>query len=334
MSIIHEPPYRKLLEDLSKERKIIYLTYGGSHAYGTNVEESDIDIRGIALKTKRELLGSQGFEQFINQEADMTIYAVDKFIQLASNMNPNIIEFFGTKQEHRFLVADEAKMILDNQDIFISQKAINSFGGYAGSQLRRMENSLSTNTLQSDKEKHILQTLNNMEKHLQTHYTSYDKANFKLHQHDSKREGFNTEIFVDIDLKDYPLRDFYSIQSEMTSAISAYDKLNHRNSKKSEKKLDKHVMHLIRLYLMLFDILEKGQIITYRVNEIELLMDVRNGGYSKNNYEKLYDLLDVYEKRLEYAKLHTNIPEKPDYKKIDELLITINEISLKYRQKF
>ena len=34
---------------------IILLTLGGSHAYGTNIETSDVDIRGCALNSKEEL---------------------------------------------------------------------------------------------------------------------------------------------------------------------------------------------------------------------------------------------------------------------------------------
>lgn len=30
-------------------RKIIFLTLGGSYSYGTNVETSDVDVRGCAL---------------------------------------------------------------------------------------------------------------------------------------------------------------------------------------------------------------------------------------------------------------------------------------------
>lgn len=35
---------------------IILLTLGGSHAYGTSMETSDLDIRGCALNSKREIL--------------------------------------------------------------------------------------------------------------------------------------------------------------------------------------------------------------------------------------------------------------------------------------
>ena len=59
---------------------IILLTLGGSHAYGTNVEGSDVDVRGCALNSKEEILTNKNFEQFVNEETDTTIYSFYKLM--------------------------------------------------------------------------------------------------------------------------------------------------------------------------------------------------------------------------------------------------------------
>lgn len=46
--------------------KIIFLTLGGSYSYGTNVETSDVDVRGCALNSESDLLGLTSFEQVVN----------------------------------------------------------------------------------------------------------------------------------------------------------------------------------------------------------------------------------------------------------------------------
>ena len=60
-------------------------------------------------------------------------------------------------------------------------------------------------------------------------------------------------------------------------------------------------------------------------------MDIRNGKYLDRNDQPtsdFYELLDEWQKRFEYAKENTSLPEKPDYKKVEELLIYINEPDL------
>ena len=78
---------------------------------------------------------------------------------------------------------------------------------------------------------------------------------------------------------------------------------------------------------MCFDILERGEVITYREKEHNLLMDIRNGNYLDENRQvtsDFYDLVIDLERRLQYDKEHTELPEKPDYNKINEFVAEVN----------
>ena len=132
--------YNFLRKDKNLGRNIIILTLGGSHAYGTNNENSDLDIRGCALNSKSQILTNENFEQFVNEDTDTTIYAFNKLISLLSNANPNTIEMLGNRPEHYFYVSPIGQELLDNSHLFLSKRAIYSFGGYANQQLRRLEN--------------------------------------------------------------------------------------------------------------------------------------------------------------------------------------------------
>ena len=59
-----------------------------------------------------------------------------------------------------------------------------------------------------------------------------------------------------------------------------------------------------------------------------LFRSIRNGEYldkDKQPTSEFYDLLNEYEKRFEYAKENTSLPDAPDYKKINEFKYHVNE---------
>lgn len=309
--------------------KLIFLTLGGSYAYGTNIETSDVDVRGCCLNTKAELLGMSNFEQFIDNRTDTTIYGFNKPIKLLTNCNPNTIELLGCKKEHYFLLTPIAQDLINNRKMFLSQKAVISFSGYAMQQLRRLQNFLARDKYtQTEKEKHIKTSIEAAMLNFNTRYTQFEEGFIKLNIDKSFRQDLETEIFVDVNLKHYPLRDYKNIFSEMNNIIKDYNKLNKRNKKKDNQHLNKHAMHLVRLYLMCLDILEKEEVITYRQNDLELLMSIRNGCFQNpdNTYRKeFFELIDDLEKRLQYAKDNTSLAQSPDYKKIEDFVIVVNE---------
>lgn len=321
--------YVFLRKDKNLGNNIIILTLGGSHAYGTNTETSDLDIRGCALNSKMQILTNENFEQFVNEKTDTTIYAFNKLISLLCNCNPNTIEMLGNKHEHYFYVSPIGREFIDNKNLFLSKKAIYSFGGYANQQLRRLENKSNRLVGQAKNEEHIFKTIDHaMFEFKQRHFTMPEDA-IKLYIDKAVQEGYDTEIFMDVNLTHYPLRDYSGMISEMQSIVKAYGKIGKRNQKAIEaNKLGKHMMHLIRLYMMCLDILEKGEINTYRDKEYNLLMDIRNGKYLDENRQpvpEFYEMVDEYEKRLDYAKENTDLPDSPDYKKINEFVASVNE---------
>lgn len=153
-------------------------------------------------------------------------------------------------------------------------------------------------------------------------YFPFDEDSIKLYIDKSHQEEMDTEIYMDITLSHYPLRDYKSMWSEMNNIVKDYAKIGKRNKNAIEHgKLAKHMMHLIRLYLMVIDILEKKEIITYRENDHDFLMEIRNGKYLDANRqptEEFFSIVENLQKRFEYAKQNTDLPDNPDYKRINE----------------
>lgn len=321
--------FLKTNEHLGKN--IILLGLGGSHAYGTQKEDgsSDLDVRGCALNSKMDILTNQNFEQFVNEETDTTIYSFNKLISLLCNTNPNTIEILGLKPEQYLYLSPIGQELLDNKKLFLSKKAINSFGGYANAQLYRLNQRAVRQVSQSELETHILKTIEHASVDFPDRYFTMAKDSIKLYIDKAIQEGYDTEIFMDLNLSHYPLRDYASMWSELQSIVKSYSKVGKRNEKAIEHgKIGKHMMHLIRLYMMCLDILEKEEIITYREKEHDLLMDIRNGKYLDERdrpIPEFYEMVKNFEDKLDYAAKNTNLPDSPNYKKINEFVASVNE---------
>ncbi len=328
-NILKTNVYDFLREDKNLGSHIILLTLGGSHAYGMDKEGSDVDVRGIALNTKEEILLGTDFEQIVNMDTDTTIYSFNKMIQLLTSNNPNTIEILGCKPEQYLYLSDIGKELLAHRRMFLSKICIHTFGGYASSQLRRMENKAVRLVSQEQNEAYILKSISNAKYEFKNRYYPHEDSDIKLYIDKAVQAGYDSEIFMDVHLQHYPLRDWTGMWNEMKSIVSSYNRIGKRNEKAmSHDKLGKHMAHLLRLYMMCIDILEKEEIITYRSKEHDLLMSIRNGEYLDSNRQPapaFYDLLNEYEKRFEYAKTHTSLPEVPDYKRINEFKVSVNE---------
>ena len=321
--------YRFFHENNNLGKNIILIGLGGSYAYGMNKDSSDLDIRGISLNKKEEVLLGIDFEQVVDEKTDTTIYSFNKMIELLTKMNPNTCEILGLQDWQYFYLHPIGKELLENRKMFLSKICIHTFGGYAGSQLRRMENKAARLVGQAQNEAYILKSINNAKYDFKNRYYPHNDSDVKLYIDTAVQEGYDSEIFMDVCLKHYPLRDWAGMWNEMKAIVSSYNKIGKRNEKAiSHDKLGKHCAHLLRLYMMCIDILEKEEIITYRTDEHDLLMSIRNGEFLDENRQptaEFYDLLNEYEKRFDYAKNNTSLPDVPDHKRINEFKMYVNE---------
>lgn len=237
------PEYNFLRENEHLGKHMMFVTVGGSHAYGTNIEGSDLDIRGVALNSKEDLLGLGEFEHYVDTQTDTTIYSFNKAVKLMCSGNPNMLEQLGNADELVISYNPMTKLLMENKKLFLSRRVIYSFGGFAGKLIQKSD------TLDKDPIYH------------------------------------------------------------------------------NSKKMHKTVMNAVRVYLMLFDILEKGEIKTYRDNDYNFLTQLRNGEYDYKEIRQ--QLIPAYESRLSVDKSETYLPDNVDWKRVNELVMTVNEESLK-----
>ena len=319
--IIKQKEYDFLRTNEHLGNNIILLGLGGSYAYGTNIETSDVDIRGVAIERPEEIIGYQHFEQVINEATDTTIYAFNKMVELLVNNNPNIVEILGLQPDHYLYLSPLGKELLEHKDLFLSQKCFYTFGGYARAQLKRLENALARDNYPEDrKNEHIaISLMAAIDAFNSQHKTDINPAFAYVN------DAGELRYKLDMDIASGDLESFYAAVSNTTRN---YKELLNRNRKKDDTHLCKHGMHLVRLLLMCKDLLAKGEIITYRSEDHELLMDIRNGKYmgdDGNMIPEFYTMVQNLENECQAALETTKLPKKPNMRAIEEWVMDVNK---------
>ena len=119
---------------------IIYEVLSGSHAYGLATENADEDIRGIFLPTEQQLLGF-GYKETAERKPDIVYHSLKKYLSLTLKANPSLLAWLWVKDEHVRCQTPLGMELRANRDRFLSKKVRDTFGGYAMSQLKKMEKS-------------------------------------------------------------------------------------------------------------------------------------------------------------------------------------------------
>lgn len=126
-------------EEIRKSGRLIYEYVRGSHAYGLNTPQSDIDTGGVYVAETDEVLGLRaGYkEQISDSKSDNVWYEVGRFLELCLNSNPNMLEALFIPERCVRYCAPEMKLILEHREKFLSKKAFNALCGYAIEQIKK-----------------------------------------------------------------------------------------------------------------------------------------------------------------------------------------------------
>lgn len=161
------------------ELHLLFLLKTGSKLYGTNLTkgehpllpdyESDNDYKGVfiydiknkinffkklfdtlPLKDKNNDITTKNKndfkklfpKNFINFEDDddITLFELEKFINLSLNNNPDMIDILFAPREKFLYISELGEKILDLKEFFISQQIKKTFTNFAISQLERIKN--------------------------------------------------------------------------------------------------------------------------------------------------------------------------------------------------
>ena len=124
---------------IRSDGRLLYEYIRGSHLYGLNNEDSDIDTSGVFVCTRDELFGCFGYKpQVTDSRHDNTWFEIGEFIRLLLKSNPTVMEsLFVPEDKVLGQIHPLMQMVIDNREQFISKQCFNPFFGYAKSQIEK-----------------------------------------------------------------------------------------------------------------------------------------------------------------------------------------------------
>lgn len=293
------------------ERETIFMTVAGSRMYGTSTPDSDVDRRGVCVPPKNVVMGfARRFEQQQVPGEDTTIFSLMKFMELAVDNNPNIIELLFVPEDCIITIHPTWRRLLEHRHKFLSAKCYHTFTGYAHSQLNRIRGHRDW--------------LRNPPTHKPT------REEFGLGQ-----TGLGLkELAKGVDLTEISPETLKVIEAEKryNAALTRWTQyqkwLSERNPKRAEleKKFgydSKHASHLIRLYREGYEILTTGNLTVRRPDAAELRA-IRNGAWS---FDRLMEETDKIKHEMDtlYEQKRYVVPFSAPREQISDLAVELHE---------
>lgn len=336
----------------------------GSHAYGLNTPESDEDIRGVIVEPIEEFVSyRRTFEQIQNHahdghEQDLTLFGLKKFAKLAADANPNALEILFVEPSEIIKKDKFGQKLIDNRDLFLTKKIFHTFGGYARSQLARLNGHrrwiLNPPNPPPSREEFGLPSKPKIDsdtaKAIQATITKkLDQWNLKDltdQDHSDRIEiiaamtEFLVEMKIGTDDKwlaagriigfDDNILEILNKERQYDNIVSEYKQYKNwevsRNKKRYETEVKcgcdtKHASHLIRLYLQCIDALKgNGLILKRNPLERQLLLDIKQGKHGKKTYEFVCTLQADLEGQNMAALKTSTLPNQIESDKLDEIV--------------
>ena len=154
------------IEYLRENNLILFEYISGSQLYGTAIETSDIDIKGVFIlpndqfsdfdyddtwlesesgkfiiseENKHLLNKNFDIEKFKGKECEIKFYELKKFLKLLEKSNANMLEVFSVPDDCLIYSHPLMDSILLNQNKFLSKGIYKSFTGYALEQISKAQ---------------------------------------------------------------------------------------------------------------------------------------------------------------------------------------------------
>lgn len=349
------------MKDEDVKNCIIFKCVAGSHAYGTNVADSDLDTRGVAIPKDKSYyigMGINVFEQKDKWETDedTVIYDLRKFMKLAADSNPNILDLLFCDEGDILETSLSWGAIREHAGKFLSRRARYSYTGYAFSQLRRIKNHRGylLNPPKKRPERADFGLPENKRTATPDMIGAFQWVLTEMLKNSVESLAFSDETTKELEKVNYiglvqsqldtnmhaQIQKITGATDEWMLAMAQEKAYSHamsdwtayenwakqRNPKRVELEAKygydtKHAMHLVRLIRMGEEILSEGKVLVKRP-DAEELVSIRNGAWT---YDQVVAYAEGMEEKMKSLYETSPLPKEADRVFLDKLCQQIIE---------
>jgi len=336
-------------KEIVEKNKILEIKTG-SNLYGLETPESDVDYGGVfvepiefVLPTTRQILSPFYRHESLN-EIDLSIkdkkdngrnskdaidrkfYSLKKFVKLAAENNPNIIEMLFVNPENIIYCNKWGKLLLDNRNLFLHEGLVERFIGYAISQEKKMY--VKSNNYEAFKKfitfiEYQIETKNCFHNDklvsLRLQLDSEKIGKFGQKQHEDKR--FEDIYFIG----DLSMGANIQIKTALDNIKNRFSKASgYRKQLVFERGYDyKFGSHVIRLLVEGIEMLKTGDL-KFPLKQKDIIMRCKTGNMPIEELQEHISKLKKEFREIQNSGNHV-LPKKPNYNKLEELLYEIQE---------
>lgn len=309
-----------MLERDMAERNRILEIRTGSHLYGLNTATSDVDYGGVFMSDREFVLGFKTCEEVdlsivdklesgknSKDAVDRKLYDFRKFVKLAMENNPNVLEFLFTPESNIVFINDIGRRLLDARHLFPHKGLRERFIGYAVAQKKKM----------------IIKRDNFLDLEKAVEFLSRVEPKLLLPQL-IDYEDFKP-LFKYTNLTDEHYRVGDMVISKNQTAKRAIQEIEKRIGVKTNRKeliRDKGYdykfgSHLIRLLIEGSELLRTGEL-QFPLIRRETILDIKAGNWT---LPQVLDYAERLENEINSSRELSKLPSKPRYAEIERFVI-------------
>ena len=346
------------INDVKNNGLLLFECLSGSRAYGLHTPKSDTDLKGVFYMPIEQFYGLQYVPQISDETNDAVYYEIRRFVELLLKNNPTILEMLATPDDcvlYRHPVMNRLKI-----NMFLSKLCKDTFAGYAIAQIRRarglkkkivnpvaaerksaLDFCYSVQGYSSVSVRQWLEAQGFCQKRCGLAAVPHAKGLYALFYDPDGMLGYRGIISGDA-ANDVSTSSIPKGEKELTNLFfnkdgySAYcreyreywewvakrNEERYKGTMQHGKNYDaKNMMHTVRLLQVAEEIFTIGQLNVKRPNREELL-EIKSGNAE---YDDLLNMANTLIEQVETAYMSSNLPEKPDEKNIENILVEIRK---------